>query len=570
MDGEEHAAMAKIAADSAVDTVFSSMMTKLDTQIASLAPGGPGSPGLGDEDGGAYSPDAQREDFVADPAVREPLFARVEAAEAAEQAAEQASRKESKNKAERYSRTTALLRRAQLLEEQLKQKAAAGRPDNMEGSFGQMGRIDDAGGYRGLAGDAQSRGGDGENAGQPRDGGGYNKNIDNAFDPFGDRQATKLTRRGGKHLGLSGTAAELDVDPEEAARIEETIRHAERAKRNVRRYKREAEQRRKRRLMIEAAEADALKAQIRATEERRRRAAESAEETKARKLRERLDKSRRERAERKRRREELFAAEKRMKQLKHKPMHVRMAEDYKRRVELPELERRKKQLAEIHRRFTENSPDTSELEMRARAHQALQRLSGERDHHRLKGRERTWMETRVWYHGNAKHRVLKEDRERRTALQRKNEMLRMKMERKKAYDKWVKRVAPPQLDSNKVGEMQERVQRLRDPAPRKTQRDRARARRPRRKKDREGFDAGESPAPEPYIRQPEPGTSVSDRGGYMPRFGGKSSSSEPDDFVTEELQHQKLQNMYLESISKQMERLADEAVVVGAGEAVQG
>ena len=40
--------------------------------------------------------------------------------------------------------------------------------------------------------------------------------------------------------------------------------------------------------------------------------------------------------------------------------------------------------------------------------------------------------------------------------------------------------------------------------------------------------------------------------------------------MTEELQHQKLQNMYLESISKQMERLADEAVVVGAGEAVQG
>ena len=66
MDGEEHAAMAKIAADSAVDTVFSSMMTKLDTQIASPAPGGPGSPGLGDEDGGAYRPDAQREDFAVD------------------------------------------------------------------------------------------------------------------------------------------------------------------------------------------------------------------------------------------------------------------------------------------------------------------------------------------------------------------------------------------------------------------------------------------------------------------------------------------------------------------------
>ena len=164
--------------------------------------------------------------------------------------------------------------------------------------------------------------------------------------------------------------------------------------------------------------------------------------------------------------------------------------------------------------------------MRARAHQALQRLSGERDHHRLKGRERTWMETRVWYHGNAKHRVLKEDRERRTALQRKNEMLRMKMERKKAYDKWVKsRSSPTRLEQGwRDGE---RVQRLRDPAPRKTQRDRARARRPRRKKDREGFDAGESPAPEPYIRQPEPGTSVSDRGGYMPRFGGKSSSSVP-------------------------------------------
>ena len=32
---------------------------------------------------------------------------------------------------------------------------------------------------------------------------------------------------------------------------------------------------------------------------------------------------------RKRRREELFAAEKRMKQLKHKPMHVRMKEEYR-------------------------------------------------------------------------------------------------------------------------------------------------------------------------------------------------------------------------------------------------
>ena len=57
----------------------------------------------------------------------------------------------------------------------------------------------------------------------------------------------QLTRRGGQHLGIGASSGNqmspLDINPEEAAKIEETIRHAEQAKRNVRRYKREAEQR---------------------------------------------------------------------------------------------------------------------------------------------------------------------------------------------------------------------------------------------------------------------------------------------------------------------------------------
>ena len=631
---EDLAAMAKIAADSAVDTVFSSMMAKLDNQINATAGDATASPsasgGAGPKQGPA-SPLYQAE--LLDPAVREPLFARIEAEQAAELAAKTEERQQAKNKAERYSKTTALLRRAQLLEEQLKQKAAAGKPDEMDGGFTHMDKIDAVEGYKASRARGMEEGfGDGFRA----------EGEEGAEDDLGQVQdQPRLTRRGREHLGLRrgdgmGRVPLEGINPEEAAQIEETIRHAEQAKRNVRRYKREAEARRKRRLMIEAAEADALKAQIRATEERRRIAAESAEDTRARKLKERLEKSRRERAERKRRREELFAAEKRMRQLKHKPLHLRMKEDYKKRVELPELQRRKKKLADIHRRFTENSPDTAELEMRTRAHQAIQRLSGERDHHRVKGRERTWMETRVWYHGEAKRRVLKEDAEKRTALQKKQERLKMQLQRKRAYDEWVKTVAPPQLDSNKVGEMEERVQRLRDPAPRKTQRDRARARRPRRHKERKNFDENNAPAPRPYIRQKDPGSSVSDRGGYMPR--GKSTSpvpkapsaskrgvrgqaknrgrsisplefqqqqqqqqqqkeqvpahglshpedltqraeqlaararelrgadapeappvkKGPGDFVTEELQHQKLQNMYLESISKQMERLATE------------
>ena len=53
------------------------------------------------------------------------------------------------------------------------------------------------------------------------------------------------------------------------------------------------------------------------------------------------------------------------------------------------------------------------------------------------------------------------------------------------------------------------------------------------------------------------------RGGEAP--GSPPARKEPDDFVTEELQHQKMQNMYLASISKQMERLAAEEVEAGVG-----
>ena len=62
--------------------------------------------------------------------------------------------------------------------------------------------------------------------------------------------------------------------------------------------------------------------------------------------------------------------------------------------------------------------------------------------------------------------------------------LRLQVERKKAYDKWVKRVAPPMLDADKVGEMQSRVERLKNPAPKKNARDEMKRRVPRRHNER--------------------------------------------------------------------------------------
>ena len=455
--------LATSAADAAVDTVFSSVMSKLDSQVAAAAAGGGPGARL------PVSPDASL-----DPAARAALsgpFGEGEAPEwalhhkheAEERAARGQGRQKAKLDSERYSRTTALLLRAQQLEDNLKQKAAAGRPDDMDGGFDTLGRRQDPGSPLDGSGGGDYLDDDPDN---DSDGGGYSD---------GDG-SSPLTRRGAEHLGRRQrfNGAVINTTESEAQDIDDAMRHAERAKRNVRRYKMEAEARRRRRNMVAAAEAEALAAQIRRTEERRKLAMESAEEAKARQLRERVEKSRRARAERNRRREELFAAEKRVRHIKPKPLHERMKEQYREKVELPELQRRKAQLAAIHKRFMENSPDVSELDMRQRAHQALQRLSGERGHHKLKGRERMWMQTRVWYHGQAKSRVLQQDAEQRTAQQRKQMQLKMQLERKKAYDKWVKRVAPPKLDSDKVGEIQSRVQRLRNPAPRKTERDNAR------------------------------------------------------------------------------------------------
>ena len=483
--------------------------------------------------------------------------------------------------AEKYSRTTALLLRAQQLEQQLKNKAAAGRPDNMEGDFS---NID----HRNNVGDAPL----------------YE-------DEFSDEEENLDT--------------ELDAD--EALIVEETIRHAEQAKQNVRRYKKEADARRKRRLMMESAEADALSAKIQEAELRRQRTIEGHEDQRARSLRERLDKQRRARETRNRRREELFAAEKRIRRVKPKPLHKRMEDQYKHSVEMPELERRKKRLAEIHKRFTENSPDIPELDMRQRAHQALQRLSGERGHHKKKGRERTWMETRVWYHGQAKSRVLKEDQDKRTASSRKQTQLKMQLERKKAYAQWVKKVAPPQLDADKVGEMQSRVEKLRNPAPKKSQRDNAADRRPRRHRDRgqdkeqqdednEGRDGRndrddrsgrngrndrsnttqqqQQQQQQQQLRRPKgeqrrqrPSAPTTDTSVMPPKRQGGSSSppgglSHPEDLsgraaqlaararelrniVVEDnmdddnMQHAKLQNMYLASMQSTLEAMANES-----------
>ena len=452
---EEQPNIVELAAGSAVGVVFDSVMRKLDT--ASITQ----SDGNGNDVNDGQQPTSPK---VA---------------------------------AEKYSRTTALLLRAQQLEAQLKSKASAGGPDDMGGGYSDLAGQDNVGGA-------------------PRFSSTYGEDDD---DDEGDEEDDEEDEeRDDGRYGDDG------LERDERMLVEETILHAEQAKQNVRRYKKEAEARRKRRIMLEQAEADALSVKIREAEHRRKRTMESHEDQRARSLRERLQKQRREREERKRRRESLFAAEKRVAAMKPKPLHKRMVEDYKKKVELPELERRKKRLADIHKNFTENSPDIPELGMRQRAHQALQRLSGERGHHKLKGRERTWMETKVWYHGEAKSRVLKEEHDKRTGEQKRMHQLRLQVERKKAYDKWVKRVAPPMLDADKVGEMQSRVERLKNPAPKKNARDEMKRRVPRRHNERKEIimdDEGGGDA----VALEKSGSSRGGRGGRGRGSGGGSSSS---------------------------------------------
>ena len=104
--------MAKIAADSAVDTVFSSMMTKLDTQIASLAPGGPGPRGSATRTAAPTRPTPNEKTLSPTlPCVR--CSHEWKPQRPPSRPPSRPSGR-SKNKAERYSRTTALLRRAQL------------------------------------------------------------------------------------------------------------------------------------------------------------------------------------------------------------------------------------------------------------------------------------------------------------------------------------------------------------------------------------------------------------------------------------------------------------------------
>lgn len=508
--------LARLASSAAVATVFDSVMRKLDTaQTTNQSP----------------APSPMQEDSSA--------------------------------KAEKYTRTTALLLRAQQLETQLKQRSLAARPDNMEGTFSNI-------------------------HGQDRVGEIPTYTANNWDDEDGNDFEDTYNNHG--------------LSEEDADDVERDMLHAEKAKQNVRRYKKEADARRKRRLMMESAESDALAAKIKQAERRRQQTIENHEEQRTKSLHDRLEKQRRQRAQRNRRRDELFAAEKRIRQVKPKPLHKRMEEKYKSQIELPELERRKKRLAEIHNHFTKNSPDIPELDMRQRAHHALQRLSGERDHHKRKGKERTWMETRVWYHGQAKNRVLKEDNDVRTAAQRKKAQLKMQLERKKAYAQWVKKIAPPQLDADKVSEMQSRVERLRNPAPKKTQRDR----KPRRKRDHNDQETNNSeqetvvdnnndargknmtmradnnvrrnqrpPAPTTAVREALSSPSISNRASptglshpedlseraaqlaARARELRNSVEVANSDTLDDNFQHAKLQNMYLASMQTTLDAIAN-------------
>ena len=183
-------------------------------------------------------------------------------------------------------------------------------------------------------------------------------------------------------------------------------------------------------------------------------------------LKERLDRQRAERIARQRKRDELKQIERRMKQVKPKPLHERMKEEYRMKVEIPELERRKRRLAEIHKRFSDNTPDLPELDMHSRAHAAQRRLASERGHQKKRGASE-WMDSRMWYHGRTKNRILKEQHDKRTSEQRKRRELKLMVQRKKAYEKWVKKVAPPRVDSGKASELNSRIRRLKNPAPRK-------------------------------------------------------------------------------------------------------
>ena len=446
----------KNAASIAVDSVFNNVFAKLNGNLESPQ-GSQVQP---------YAPESSSPRALLDlprdlqgPTVRWAIEEELDHFEKEEEAI---LKQKAKRTADRYSKTTDLLRRAKILEEQMKQKKSD--VENLEGNEELS-----ATGVEFPTMNEQSL-------------------VQHAQATDSDVFGGLIAAGGRRSIEAAGYTSpeELDLD----------LRKQRDAERRLRRRKKEVERKKKARLEAEAGEQEMLRRQLEQNEERRKRLAAEHEAERKRLLEERVQQQRAERKQRQLERDILKKKEQKLKKVKPKPLYKRMQEDFEERIMMPELIARKEKLAAIHKRFKEASPALSDIDMHQRAVDAQERLNKERSRLKKRGREKLWTQGPQYYTGQTKISIVKEHNEMLTKEQQKIRERKLIRAKQKAYGEFVRKIAAPKTDYNKAAEIQNRIQRLKNPAPlRKDVRD---------VEDNEGsvYPARSTPSPPP--REPRP------------------------------------------------------------------
>ena len=421
--------LCKNAASIAVDSVFSNVFAKLNDGEPSMILGSEGSPppAFAPESSSPRTlldlPDDEEHNHSAQWAIQEELgqFDKEE---------EKIMRQKTKRMAERYSKTTDLLRRAQVLEAQMKLK----RSD-----------VEQLEGQEKLSADGIDF---------PTEEQALVQRAAATDSEMLDGMVASGGRRMMEEAGYV-SPEELDVD----------MRKHLAAQKRLRKKKKAIEEKKARRLAAEAAEQEMLRRNLEQNEERRKRIAAEHERERKRLLEERVAQSKEERRQRQREREQLKNAERRMKKVKPKPLYKRMEEEFEEKILMPELVRRKEKLAAIHKRFKESSPALADIDMHQRAVQAQERLNRERARLKKRGREKLWTQSQQYYTGQTKMHVIEEHKTQLSQAQMKLREKKMIRAKQKAYGEFVRKVAAPRLDPDKQLEMESRIARLKNPAP---------------------------------------------------------------------------------------------------------
>ena len=439
--------LCKNAASIAVDSVFSSVLAKLSGGKAEgLLSGKISSPKYNP----MHSEALNLPDELRGPTVQ---WAIEEEKSQYEKEEENIMRQKAKRTADRYSKTTDLLRRAKILEEQMKQKADdVQQVDNQDGAINADG-VD----FPSMTQTQIQNQLAAEGAGQ------WSPNKDQV-QLIKQLQATDSEVFGGM-VAKGGRRSIEEAGFTSPAELDENMRRHKEAQRRLRKKRVELEKKKQQRLMAEKAEQEMLRKNIERNEERRKRLQAEHEAERKRLLAERVEAQKLERQRRREERQNLLKNESKMKKVKKKPLFKRMEEEYNERVLMPELLRRKEKLAAIHKRFKESSPALADIDMHQRAVQAQERLNRERSRLKRRGREKVWNQSRAYYTGKTKLSILEEQRSIQTQEQKKLRMKKLIRAKQKAYGEFVRKQVAPRIDPDKSDEVKERISKLKKPAP---------------------------------------------------------------------------------------------------------